>query len=263
MRLFLFFPILLASVLFAQTPGTGSVDASAVPAVQESFEKGGFDEFEEEFDSGEEEDEFDPLSGYNRAMTSFNDGFYENVLFPVARGYRYVVPEGGRKAVGRFFDNLQFPIRFVNNVLQLKMANSGEELSRFVINTTVGLLGLFDPAEEWFGLEEHKEDFGQTLGYYGVGGGFHIVWPILGPSNLRDSVGLVGDWYLDPAVYWEEREYNLVKNKYEGYGITVADTINDSSFQIEEYQSLKKDALDLYPFFKDIYRQNREKMIKE
>ena len=196
-------------------------------------------------------------------MTDFNDMFYTNVLFPVARGYGNVVPEGGRVGISRFFTNLQFPIRFVNNVLQFKLSNSGEELLRFCINTTVGLLGFFDPAKAWFDLDAHNEDFGQTLGFYGVGGGFHIVLPILGPSNLRDSVGLVGNWYLDPLVYWENRRYNLLRNNWEALGVKTIDTINETSLHADEYESLKKDALDLYPFFRNVYRQNREKQIEE
>ena len=96
-------------------------------------------------------------------MTSFNDAFYTHVLFPVGRGYRYVVPEDGRVAISNFFNNLTFPLRFVNNLLQLKFKNTLEETGRFVINTTVGLLGFFDPAKSWFGLEAHDEDFGQTV----------------------------------------------------------------------------------------------------
>jgi phospholipid-binding lipoprotein MlaA len=235
----------------------------------EAAEDTGFDEFdefaefEEEFDGEAAEEEWDPLSGYNRAMTTFNDAFYTHVLFPVARGYRYVVPEDGRVAIANFFDNLMYPLRLVNNLLQLKFKNSAEETGRFVINTTVGLLGFFDPAESWFGLEEHDEDFGQTLGYWGVGAGPHIVLPILGPSNLRDTFSMAADWEVDPLVYQGERNYNLVSRDEEGWMVKSFDYLNDGSFNIEEYESLKKDAVDLYPFFKNIYEQMRKKKIEE
>lgn len=222
------------------------------------------DEFEDEFaQSGDEKEPFDPLGGYNRVMTDFNDKFYMHVLFPIARGYAFVVPEAGRVGVSRFFTNLHFPIRFVNNLLQLKFTNSIEELSRFLINSTVGLLGFFDPAQAWFDLEAHDEDLGQTLGYYGVGGGFHIVLPILGPSNLRDSVSILGNMYLDPLIYWDIRRYNLLKNNWQALGIKSIDIMNEASLHADEYESLRRDAVELYPFFRNAYRQNREKEIEE
>ncbi|MDP7622381.1 MAG: VacJ family lipoprotein, partial [SAR324 cluster bacterium] len=156
-----------------------------------------FDEFEEEFGSSGEE-VFDPLSGYNGVMTEFNDGFYVYFVDPVARGYRWVLPYAARSGVKNFFHNLLFPLRFVNNALQLKIKNAGEEFLRFSINSTIGILGFWDPAKDLFGLEAHEEDFGQTLGYYGVGGGFHVVLPFLGPSNLRDMFSLYPDMQMDP-----------------------------------------------------------------
>jgi len=236
-------------------------DNRSVQSADAGFDQ--FDEFEEEFAAEKPGEDFDPLSGYNRAMTTFNDAFYTHVLFPVARGYRYVVPEDGRVAISNFFDNLMFPLRFVNNLLQFKLKNSAEETGRFVINSTIGLLGLFDPAELWFGLEEHDEDFGQTLGYWGVGAGPHIVLPILGPSNLRDTLSMAADWEVDPLVYQPERNYNVVGSDLEGWGVKAFDYLNTGSFHIEEYESLKKDAVDLYPFFKNIYEQSRKKKIEE
>ena len=249
-----------------QNEDNKSTLSAAAPAETEAGDEASFDqfdEFEEEFAAEKPEEDFDPLSGYNRAMTTFNDAFYTHVLFPVARGYRYVVPEDGRVAIDNFFDNLMFPLRFVNNLLQLKLKNTAEETGRFVINTTIGLLGFFDPAESWFGLEEHDEDFGQTLGYWGVGAGPHIVLPILGPSNLRDTFSMAVDWEVDPLVYQRERNYNVVGSDLEGWGVKAFDYLNDGSFHIEEYESLKKDAVDLYPFFKNIYEQSRQKKIEE
>ena len=132
-----------------------------------------------------------------------------------------------------------------------------------MINSTIGLFGLFDPAEAWFGLEEHDEDFGQTLGYWGVGGGFHIVLPILGPSNLRDTLSLAVDWEVDPWVYNGRRSYNLAGSTEEGIVVKAYGYLNDGSFDVEAYESLKKDAVDLYPFFKEVYTQSREKKIAE
>ena len=218
------------------------------------------DEFDEEFGAVGGSEIFDPLAWYNRLMTQVNDGFYFFILKPSALGYRYVVPEGIRLSVNRFFDNLLFPINFVNNVLQLKFSRAGIELARFGLNTTVGIAGFLDPAKHWWNLQPQREDFGQTLGFYGVGGGFHLVLPILGPSNLRDTLGLFGDSFLDPicylgsclAGYWEA-----------ALGVEIFKTGNDVSLHIGEYESLKKDAVDLYLFFRDTYEQKRKKEIRE
>jgi phospholipid-binding lipoprotein MlaA len=198
---------------------------------------------------------FDPLSGYNRLMTGVNDRVYFWALKPVARGYGAVVPERGRRGVGRFFRNLLMPVRFINNLLQLKPRQAGTELARFVINSTIGVLGFADPAQEHFELPPYPEDFGQTLGRYGVGSGFHIVLPLLGPSNLRDTVGLVPDSLLDPVSYVEQMETRLAVRAYK--------QVNDTSLRIGEYESLKRDAVDLYPFLRDAYEQRRSKLIEE
>lgn len=219
------------------------------------------DDFDDDFDLEDEFAEssassvFDPLSGYNRLMTKFNDKVYFWVLKPVAKGYRAVVPETARRSIVRFFNNLLFPVRFVNNTLQLKFKQAGVELTRFIVNSTVGLLGFADPAKNWFELEAYPEDFGQTLGHYGLGGGFHIVLPFLGPSNLRDMVGLVPDYFLDPVSYVEDPETEI--------GVKSYNKVNNTSLHIGEYESLKSDAVDLYLFLRDAYEQNRKKKIEE
>jgi phospholipid-binding lipoprotein MlaA len=215
------------------------------------------DEFglEAEFENAAVAPPIDPLSGYNRVMTQFNDRCYLWLLKPVAHGYRAVLPEGARLAVGRFFRNLLMPVRFTNNLLQLKPKRAGTELVRFALNSTVGVLGLGDPAAKRFDLQAYPEDFGQTLGYYGVGGGFHLVLPLLGPSNLRDTLGIVPDYYLDPVSYFDAVNVELAVSSY--------DLINQTSLHLGEYESLKKDAIDLYPFFRDGYEQRRIKLIEE
>lgn len=213
------------------------------------------DGFEEEFGKSMDSKISDPFEGYNRVMTSFNDGFYTYVFDPVARGYRFIVPEFGRRRIADFSRNLLFPIRFVNNLLQAKFLNAGEELLRFCINSTLGLLGLWDPAKVWFGLEAHEEDFGQTLGYWGVGAGPHIVLPFLGPSNMRDVFSIGPDYYLDPKRFIDPSEKE--------FAVTVLDKVNETSLHIGEYENLKKDAIDLYPFLRDVYEQNRMKKIRE
>jgi len=221
-------------------------------------------DFSDEFND-EKLEVFDPLSGYNRVMTSFNDKVYIYVFDPVTRGYTAVMPEVARTGVSNFLDNLLFPIRFVNNLLQFKFENSAEELGRFLINSTFGLLGFMDPASEHLGWEAHDEDFGQTLGFYGVGSGFHIVLPILGPSNLRDSLGLVADGYVSPLNNFGDSDlkYKIPNNGEETIYISTSKNINKNSFHLGRYQDLKKDALDLYPFLRNIYEQKRKNEIKE
>jgi len=161
-----------------------------------------FDAFDEEFGSIIDSEVFDPLSGYNRGVTRFNDKFYDWILYPVASGYNYVVPKPGRSAIKRFFKNLFFPMRFVNNILQLKYDKAVIETVRFTLNTTIGVAGFFDPAKAWLDLDPYPEDFGQTLGFYGVGSGFPIVLPFVGPSNLRDFIGLFPDAYSVPIPFF-------------------------------------------------------------
>ena len=277
-----FFAILYISLVpmigfyaFAQENAPASSEAvpeAEVAADTDEEEEGFDDEFEDEFGAAEKE-VFDPLSGYNRVMTDFNDSLYVWVLDPVARGYRWVLPYAARRGVKNFFHNLLFPLRFVNNALQLKIKNAGEEFLRFSINSTIGILGFWDPAKEWFDLEAHEEDFGQTLGYYGVGGGFHVVLPFLGPSNVRDMFSLYPDMQMDPVNYVENRPYNFPKQEGEYQGVskqtlqevdlTLLKIINRESLRIGQYANLKKDAIELYPFLRDVYEQNRAKLIKE
>ena len=269
---FLLYP-LMSNPVYAQEKSPESTQLLSETETSEDLEDEEFDDgFEDEFESAEKEI-FDPLSGYNTVMTEFNDGFYVYVLDPVARGYEWAMPDLAQRGVKNFFHNLLFPIRFVNNALQLKPINAGEELFRFIINSTVGIFGLWDPAKEWFDLEAHEEDFGQTLGYYGVGGGFHIVLPFLGPSNLRDMFSLYPDMQMDPVYYIENRPYNLPKKEGEYLGMSrqavqqtnllILKTVNQESLRIGQYENLKKDAIELYPFLRDVYEQNRAKLIEE
>lgn len=221
------------------------------------------DDLETEFKVKEEKKSFDPLSGYNEIMTSVNDTFYEYLLKPTARGYTYVMPQMARNGVSNFFDNLMFPIRFANNLLQLKFYYAWQETERFILNSTMGILGFRDVAGEELGIKSHEEDLGQTLGHYGVGSGFHIVLPIFGPSNMRDTVGLFGDMWLNPMNYIKARDVNLVDNRREALALSALYNINRTSLHMNEYDNLKKDALELYPFLRDLYETRRNKLISE
>ncbi len=221
--------------------------------------------FNNEFEESDKQnkEEIDPLSGYNKIMTNFNDFFYINILEPTAKAYKVVLPKPIRKGVSNIFDNLMYPMRLLNNLLQLKFKNSYLETQRFLLNSTIGLAGFIDVANDNFHIKQHQEDFGQTLGYYGVKSGFYIVWPILGPSNLRDSIGLVTDGIINPMTYMGNRGYNLLDSSAESFGVTIGHAINYSSLHVGEYEKLKKDAIDLYPFLKNIYEQRRKEQISE
>jgi phospholipid-binding lipoprotein MlaA len=234
-----------------------------IKASSDDFNEDFGEEFEGEFLKVKEV--FDPLSGYNRVMTTFNDKVFIYVLNPTAKGYAYILPQTVRSGVSNFFNNLMFPLRFVNNLLQLKFENSVEELGRFLINTTFGLAGFMDPAKTEFGWEQHDEDFGQTLGFYGVGEGFHVVLPFLGPSNLRDMVGFAADSYVSAlsTTGSSDLQYKIPNNMTQSVAITAADIVNSTSLRLGLYESLKKDAFDLYPYFRDLYNQRRNTLIKE
>ncbi len=224
------------------------------------------EEFEAEFEAEETTNIIDPLSGYNRAMTSFNDKMITYALNPVSEAYAYVLPQPFRLGVSNFIHNINFPIRLVNNLLQLKFQNSSDEIERFIINTTVGLGGLMDPAKNHMKtpILPHNEDFGQTLGHYGIGSGFHVVLPFFGPSNVRDIAGITVDTYLSPLVNVRGLEnYKIPDNLGQSIGIATVHFINKHSLHLEEYESLKKDAIDLYPFLRDIYEQKRISDIAE
>jgi phospholipid-binding lipoprotein MlaA len=197
----------------------------------------------------------DPIRPWNNAMYQFNDKLYFWVLKPVSKGYSAVIPEDIRIAVSNFFDNVTTPVRFVSSILQLKIGDAGNELLRFVYNSTAGVCGLADAAKADFGVPRKKEDLGQALGSYGIGHGFYIVWPFFGPSSLRDTVGLIGDAFLDPVSYVTPLEASA--------GITAYDEVNTVSLHIGDYEDLKKSAVDPYVSIRDAYLQYRKKKVEE
>lgn len=196
----------------------------------------------------------DPLEPLNRALFFINDKAYYWVMKPVARGYSAIIPEEIRVCVRNFFRNIAMPVRFVNNLLQGKVRNSGVELARFLINTTAGIGGLFDPAKNNWHIEPRREDLGQTLGVYGFGQGFYLVLPILGPSSLRDTVGLTGDFFLTPLAYVDKKV---------AIGATVVYLENEVSLNIGDYEDLTRAAIDPYVAVRDAYSQHRYELLRE
>ena len=236
----------------------------AAPPVLEEMQSDGTDEESEPFMEDDdlsfldEEDDvievYDPLEKFNRGIFWFNDKAYFYVMKPVAKGWRWLAPEPLRIGIRNFFSNLRAPIRFINAALQGKFRDAGNELTRFGVNTTLGIGGLFDPAKEHFGIDRKFEDTGQTLAHYGVGPGPYLVLPFLGPSNFRDGIGLFGDYYfsLVPVVF-----------KHRGYWIALSsDIINFLSIDKDTYEGIKKDSLDPYLFVRDAYGQYRQNLIQ-
>ncbi len=196
----------------------------------------------------------DPLYWFNYSMYQFNDKLYFWGLKPLAKGYRAVAPLVLRQGIHNFFDHILFPVRLVNSLLQGKMRAAGQECSIFIINT-MGSLGFSRIAQEQHGFKDSNEDLGQTLGTYGVGQGFYLVLPFLGPSTLRDLAGRVGDYFLSPTGYIEPTEASL--------GVKAFDTVNDTSLRIGDYEALKEAAFDPYIALKDAYLQLRQTRVAQ
>ncbi|NDY42961.1 VacJ family lipoprotein [Dissulfurirhabdus thermomarina] len=197
----------------------------------------------------------DPLEPINRAVFAFNDKVYFWFLKPVARGYAFVVPKPARNALSRLFHNVAAPIRFANCLFQLRPVAGARVLGRFVVNSTVGVAGLFDPAGSWLHLRDQEEDFGQTLGAYGAGHGFYLVLPLLGPSSLRDGIGLAGDVFLDPLAW--------VLDPWQSLAWRGAEVVNRTSLEIGQYEDIKRHALDPYLTIRDGYAQYRAHQVEE
>jgi phospholipid-binding lipoprotein MlaA len=198
----------------------------------------------------------DPLEPINRVFFHFNDKLYFWILKPLAKGYNKVVPEPLRVGVRNFFSNLGMPIRAVNCLLQGKVDSFGNEVGRFFANTFAGALGFIDTGKIACNIGPQEEDLGQTFGFFGVGPGIFIDWPFLGPSSLRDTVGLVGDGFLNPVYYVVSPiEYTI--------GVKAYETLNNTSLTLGDYEALKKAALDPYVSMRDAYYQYREAKIKE
>ena len=197
-------------------------------------------------------DRRDPFEGFNRSMYSFNDGFDQHVGKPVAGAYRDVVPGVIRSGVRNFFGNIADLWIGANNLLQGKPVDAVTDWARFAINTTVGIFGLIDWASD-MGIDKHDEDFGQTFGRWGVGDGPYLVWPILGSSGVRDSVGLVFDLGLDPVL---QHKPVRVRN-----AITVLRATGKRADLLDASRILEEAALDKYVFQRDAYLQRRRNLV--
>ncbi|WP_394753328.1 VacJ family lipoprotein [Crenothrix sp.] len=202
----------------------------------------------------------DPMESWNRSTFSFNNDVDKAVLKPMAKGYQEVAPTPVNKGVTNFFSNINDVGVSVNDLLQLKFIQSGMDVSRFVINSTVGLAGIFDVASK-LNLPKHNEDFGQTLGFWGVPSGSYTVLPLLGASSPRDAVGLVGDALLNPLTYVSL--FGGVAANAATTGSTVLDVTDTRSDVMSTEKIVDEGAVDRYDFIKNAYQQHREYLIHD
>ena len=225
------------------------------------------DEYDDEDEKDDEEDEYaeegeavqqipDPWIEMNRGLYTFNDRMYFWLLKPVSRTYGFIIPQELRQAIRNAFYNIRFPVRFINCLLQGKIRKSGDEFGQFFINTTVGCLGLLNPAANYPRLQPSPEDLGQTFAVWGFGSGAYLMLPFFGPSSLRDGLGRLGDTFLDP-LWW------YFDDIYVSIGLRAGEAVNDTSLRIGEYEALKEAALDPYIMIRNAWVQNRNKLIAE
>lgn len=194
----------------------------------------------------------DPFEGYNRAMYSFNKTVDKAVLKPVAKGYDTVMPAPLSQGVSNFFSNLNDITVIINDLLQFKFKQAGDDTGRFVLNTLLGVGGIFDVAS-LSGLEKNDEDFGQTLGAWGVEPGAYVVLPFFGPRTVRDSFGLVGDYFTDPVTYVDDTgTRNALR------GVRIVDT---RAQLLKAENVLDEAAMDEYSYVRNAYLQKREFLV--
>jgi len=198
--------------------------------------------------------EEDPWEAMNRRTFAFNDWLDRHVLIPVAKGWDFVAPEAVQTGVMNVFDTASMAVVFGNDVLQLKPVEAGQDVARLVVNATVGIGGIFDVASK-VGIPHNDEDFGQTLGYWGVPPGPYLVLPIFGPSNPRDAFGLAVDTMSNPWTYYVEW--------YVSVSLAVFDFVNLRTIFLEDVEDLRAAAIDYYVFQRNAYVQNRELVVHD
>lgn len=215
------------------------------------------DEVSERLEINAESDYYDPLEFINRPLFTFNHYTYKYALIPIAKGYKAVLPDPVRNSVAKAFDNIREPLNLVNNGLSGEFSEAGNNLGRFLINSTVGLLGFFDPASTWFGIDKKPQSFSQTLMKYDVGSGAYIVLPILGQSDLRGTTSIVSESLVHPTKY--------IFGSPEDMAARGVDAVDNFSQQADLYETLYEQAEDPYIYFRNQYIQNinRDKLAQD
>lgn len=216
-----------------------------------------YDDWDDDWDDDWEEDldtnsQPDKIEGLNRAVFSFNDGFISYIFKPIDTVYSGLFPSYMRRGFGNFYRNLGYPVRLINSLLQFKFDKVGKETASFIMNTTFGVGGLFHITHDMPQLQSSPEDFGQTLSFYGLGHGSYVVLPLIGPSSVRDAVGLVADAVVHP-LFWIHPE--SVQYSMAGHDMT-----NTMSRHLPTYEAIKEESFDHYSSMKDIYFQHRKSL---
>lgn len=219
-----------------------------------------------------DEEEYDPWEPFNVKVFEFNRNVDKYVLKPVAKVYNRIIPDVLQRGVKNAFINIRFVPRVINNLLQGKVKGAGVEVSRFLVNSTAGVAGFIDVAQR-LGLDTPREDFGQTLGYYGVTPGPYLLIPLLPPYTVRDFAGFVFDLFLDPLNFFVfpiieiDGAPRLITNRdtaiFGQLGTRVGEVVNDRSLNLEKFQGVEEATLDLYGAVRNAYLQSRAKAIKE
>jgi len=197
----------------------------------------------------------DPFYYFNKAMFHVNDKLYFWVLRPTALGYKAITPQFFRVGVANFFHNITMPIRFTSSLMQGDIGSTGTELGRFAVNSTVGLLGVMDPAADYLDWQPNNQDMGLTLGKYGIGNGPYVVWPVFGPSTLRDSVGRSTDYFLSPLTYLQPDKLSIT--------VQAVDKVNATYFSLGDYEAFKQAYIDPYERMKEFYIEHRAERVAE
>ena len=203
------------------------------------------------------------FEGTSRAIFKFNMVLDDIILEPLAKGYNKL-PSPVKTGTGNFTSNIGTLLSIPNNIMQGNLKQLGHSVGSFTINTTVGILGFLNPAEK-IGLKPHKEDVGQTLGSYGFGPGCYFVLPVLGPTTMRDSIGLLADTFVDPFAHVTIREKKLLGasgNTLDYFSVKGAEDIDFRADNIRNFESLEENSIDLYSSMKSIYLQDRENKIR-
>ncbi|MGO4891279.1 MlaA family lipoprotein [Flavobacterium sp. W21_SRS_FM6] len=199
----------------------------------------------------------DPLESFNRPVFAFNDFVFKNIFIPASHGYQAVVPEPVRGGVSNFFSNLREPLNAINHLLQGKGSESGSSVGRFLINSTVGLLGLFDPADHWFDIKEQKATLNQTLASYDVGYGSFLVLPFLGQTDTRNGFSTLIEGIVHPINTLADSPQTIYLQSYGSF--------HEFAPQADSYETLEQKSEDPYLFFRNLYLQGvmRDQQFKE
>jgi phospholipid-binding lipoprotein MlaA len=204
---------------------------------------------------GSDEEDNDPWERFNEKVFEFNRQADRFVLKPAAKAYSWIVPDPFQVMIGNGFDNISFVPRMVNSLLQGKWGGATRELSRFLINSTAGIGGLFDAAKYW-GIEKSREDFGQTLGVWGVSPGPYLIVPFMEPMTVRDGIGRGVDSFMNPLSY-------VIPFLWTGISLKLGEIVNDRALNLELFQGFEESVVDLYSAVRHGYLRRREQLIKE